>query len=335
MPGKTSRWRTPISGKPLRRWRRSPCLRASFYKLKNGAESEERYRNGVKQVHGLPGADIYSDHVLLELELDIRFKKIKRARTAIEKWDLEKLEGLDKEDAGGLHLRASYPWGEVCWAVACPALEAGALEICSFGEGELCDNCSCGSAVPATFLSVVFFYVRPLTVLRLTWVLFGSSPGEGSLVEGPPEVRQKFSYAEVVVRIHIESFIVKDVSPDCMVVAMLGSNPVFLLIHIEEDVQTEEIQLAPLINQLQNSNTISNPEALQWAAEADESLARNEILTENKIIRTVTAEDDDDDDTPINSVKFLILRLWRHSIIQYSGLKSKILKHTKLCSSDV
>ncbi|KAG8235700.1 hypothetical protein J437_LFUL014044 [Ladona fulva] len=32
---------------------------------------EERYRNGVKQVCGLPGADIYSDHVLLKLELDI------------------------------------------------------------------------------------------------------------------------------------------------------------------------------------------------------------------------------------------------------------------------
>ncbi|KAG8234429.1 hypothetical protein J437_LFUL014864 [Ladona fulva] len=97
----------------------------------------------------------------------------------------------------------------------------------------------------------------------------------------------------------------------------------------EENVQTEEIQLAPLINQLQNSNPIS--------AEADDSLARVEILEDDEIIRTVTAEvdDDDDDDTPVNSVKFLILRLWRHSILHYSGLKSKILKHTKLCSSDV
>ncbi|KAG8231065.1 hypothetical protein J437_LFUL010690 [Ladona fulva] len=105
---------------------------------------------------------------------------------------------------------------------------------------------------------------------------------------------------------------------------------------VEETVQTEEIQLAPLINQLQNSNPISNPEALQWTVEADDSLARNEILADDEIIRTATAEDDDDDDdTPINSVKFLILRLWRHSILQYSGLKSKILKYTKLCSSDV
>ncbi|KAG8233900.1 hypothetical protein J437_LFUL005228 [Ladona fulva] len=73
---------------------------------------------------------------------------------------------------------------------------------------------------------------------------------------------------------------------------------------VEENVQTEEIQLAPLINQLQNSNPISNPEALQWAAEAEDSLALNKILADDEIIRTVTAEDDvDDDDTPVNSVK--------------------------------
>ncbi|KAG8236343.1 hypothetical protein J437_LFUL010477 [Ladona fulva] len=94
-------------------------------------------------------------------------------------------------------------------------------------------------------------------------------------------------------------------------------------------------KLKKLINQLQNSNPFSNPEALQWTAEADDSLARNEILADDEIIRMATAEDDDDDDdTPVNSVKFLILRLWRHSIPQYSRLKSNILKHTKLCSSD-
>ncbi|GBN40186.1 hypothetical protein AVEN_162434-1 [Araneus ventricosus] len=39
-------------------------------------------------------------------------------------------------------------------------------------------------------------------------------------------------------------------------------------------------------------------------AEADDSLDRNEILTDNEIIRTVIAEDDDDDDvTPVNLVK--------------------------------
>ncbi|GBN85966.1 hypothetical protein AVEN_200389-1 [Araneus ventricosus] len=73
----------------------------------------------------------------------------------------------------------------------------------------------------------------------------------------------------------------------------------------EENVQTEEIQLASLINQLQNTNPMSNIEVLQWAVEADDSLARNEILIDDKIfIRTVTAEDDDDDDvTNVNPVK--------------------------------
>ncbi|GBM75399.1 hypothetical protein AVEN_225475-1 [Araneus ventricosus] len=44
---------------------------------------------------------------------------------------------------------------------------------------------------------------------------------------------------------------------------------------------------------------MSNTEALQWAAEADDSLARNEILTDDEIIRKVTAEDDED----VNLVK--------------------------------
>ncbi|KAG8237642.1 hypothetical protein J437_LFUL013620 [Ladona fulva] len=62
--------------------------------------------------------------------------------------------------------------------------------------------------------------------------------------------------------------------------------PNFIDSEVEENVQTEEIPLAPLINQLQNSNPISNPEALQWAAEDDSSLAQNEILADDKIIRT-------------------------------------------------
>ncbi|GBM76633.1 hypothetical protein AVEN_60443-1 [Araneus ventricosus] len=49
---------------------------------------------------------------------------------------------------------------------------------------------------------------------------------------------------------------------------------------------------------------MSNTEALQWVAEVDDSLALNEILTDDEIIRTVIAEDDDDDDvTPVNPVK--------------------------------
>ncbi|GBM86072.1 hypothetical protein AVEN_3898-1 [Araneus ventricosus] len=110
----------------------------------------------------------------------------------------------------------------------------------------------------------------------------------------------------------------------------------FIDSEVEENVQTEEIQLASLINQLQNANPMSSTEALQWAAEADDSLVRNEILTDNEIIRTVIAEDDDDDDvTPVNLVKISHSELWWHSTLHYSGLKSKILKLTKICSSDV
>ncbi|GBM81328.1 hypothetical protein AVEN_47414-1 [Araneus ventricosus] len=80
--------------------------------------------------------------------------------------------------------------------------------------------------------------------------------------------------------------------------------PNFIDSEVEENVQTDEIQLASLINQLQNRNPMSNTEVLQWAAEADDSLTRNKILTDDEIIRAVTAEDDDDDDvTPVNSIK--------------------------------
>ncbi|GBO25224.1 hypothetical protein AVEN_89436-1 [Araneus ventricosus] len=80
--------------------------------------------------------------------------------------------------------------------------------------------------------------------------------------------------------------------------------PNFIDSEVEENVQTEGIQLESLINQLQNTNPMSNTEVLQWAAEVDDSLARNKILTDDEIIRTVTAEDDDDDDvTPVNPIK--------------------------------
>ncbi|GBO25330.1 hypothetical protein AVEN_130894-1 [Araneus ventricosus] len=78
--------------------------------------------------------------------------------------------------------------------------------------------------------------------------------------------------------------------------------PNFIDSEVQENVQTEEIQLASLINQLQNTNPMANIEALQWAAKADDSLARNEILTD-EIIRTITAEEDDDDVTPVNPIK--------------------------------
>ncbi|GBN88298.1 hypothetical protein AVEN_113127-1 [Araneus ventricosus] len=53
--------------------------------------------------------------------------------------------------------------------------------------------------------------------------------------------------------------------------------PNFIDSEVEENAQTEEIQLASLIKQSQNTNPMSNTEALQWAAEAKDSLARNEI----------------------------------------------------------
>ncbi|GBM99681.1 hypothetical protein AVEN_251343-1 [Araneus ventricosus] len=80
--------------------------------------------------------------------------------------------------------------------------------------------------------------------------------------------------------------------------------PNFIDSEVEENVQTEEIQLESLINQLRNTNPMSNTGVLQWIAEADDSLTRNKILTDDEIIRAVTAEDDDDDDvTPVNSIK--------------------------------
>ncbi|GBM71465.1 hypothetical protein AVEN_273933-1 [Araneus ventricosus] len=79
--------------------------------------------------------------------------------------------------------------------------------------------------------------------------------------------------------------------------------PNFIDSEVEENVENGEIQLASLINQLQNTNPMSNAEALQWASEVGDNLVRNEILTVDEIIRTVTAEDDNDDDTPVNPVK--------------------------------
>ncbi|GBO23939.1 hypothetical protein AVEN_39580-1 [Araneus ventricosus] len=57
--------------------------------------------------------------------------------------------------------------------------------------------------------------------------------------------------------------------------------PNFIHSEVEENVQTEEIQLASLINQLLNRNPMSNTEVLQGASEADDSLARNEIITDD------------------------------------------------------
>ncbi|GBO05669.1 hypothetical protein AVEN_90564-1 [Araneus ventricosus] len=46
-----------------------------------------------------------------------------------------------------------------------------------------------------------------------------------------------------------------------------------------------------------------NTEVLQWVAEVDDSLARNEIFTVDEIIRVTAEIDDVDDVTPVNQVK--------------------------------
>ncbi|GBN51579.1 hypothetical protein AVEN_103487-1 [Araneus ventricosus] len=112
--------------------------------------------------------------------------------------------------------------------------------------------------------------------------------------------------------------------------------PILLILKLKKKCKVKKFSSHQSLTNYKTRNRCLILKALQWVAEADESLARNEILTDDEIIRTVTAEDDDDDDVnPVNPPNFLILRLWRHSILHYSGLKRKSLNHTKLCSSHV
>ena len=52
---------------------------------------KHRFRNSVKDVQTLPGADIDSDHNLLVVKVRTRLKKIIRFRKSRPRWDLEKL----------------------------------------------------------------------------------------------------------------------------------------------------------------------------------------------------------------------------------------------------
>jgi exonuclease III len=52
---------------------------------------KHRFRNGVKDVHTLPGADIDSDHNLRAAKICTRLKKIIRFQMRRPRWDLEKL----------------------------------------------------------------------------------------------------------------------------------------------------------------------------------------------------------------------------------------------------
>jgi len=49
------------------------------------------FRNSVKDVQKLPGADIDSDHKLLVAKVRIRLKKIIRFQRSRPRWDVEKL----------------------------------------------------------------------------------------------------------------------------------------------------------------------------------------------------------------------------------------------------
>jgi hypothetical protein len=50
-----------------------------------------QFRDSVKDVQTLPGADIDSDHNLLVAKICTRLKKITRFQKRRPKWDLEKL----------------------------------------------------------------------------------------------------------------------------------------------------------------------------------------------------------------------------------------------------
>jgi len=52
---------------------------------------KHRFRNSVKDVQTLPGADIDSDHNLLVAKVHTRLKKIIRFQKSRPRWDLEKL----------------------------------------------------------------------------------------------------------------------------------------------------------------------------------------------------------------------------------------------------
>jgi hypothetical protein len=55
---------------------------------------KHQFRNSVKDVQTLSGADIYSDHDLVVTKIYTRLKKIIRFHMRRRRWDLEKLYAL-------------------------------------------------------------------------------------------------------------------------------------------------------------------------------------------------------------------------------------------------
>jgi len=80
---------------------------------------KHRFRNSVKDVQTLPGADIDSDHNLLVAKICIRLKKIIRFQKRRPQWDLEKFNtqkqtlqdtlegklGVIKRDSGNVEVQ--------------------------------------------------------------------------------------------------------------------------------------------------------------------------------------------------------------------------------------
>ena len=56
---------------------------------------KQRFRNSIRDVKTLPGADIDSDHNLLVAEVQTRLKAIKKAGKRKPKWNLERIKSKE------------------------------------------------------------------------------------------------------------------------------------------------------------------------------------------------------------------------------------------------
>lgn len=101
---------------------------------------DSRYRNAVKKAHGLPGADIGSDHVLVMTEISLKLKKIKSAKK-VKKWNLEKMRDIGEEKFGDMLTKAIIEEkeekedGEEAWRRIKKAIRKTAEKEIGFYEG--------------------------------------------------------------------------------------------------------------------------------------------------------------------------------------------------------
>lgn len=56
--------------------------------------TKQRFRNQIKQCKAYPGADINSDHNLLIMESELKYKNIKK-KNNIKRWNLQKLKNYE------------------------------------------------------------------------------------------------------------------------------------------------------------------------------------------------------------------------------------------------